>query len=258
MLAESTTKEEKITEEENYDCDGELISKSRRVEDSSGLGTYYRVEKYKKGVLYAGIVMETDINGKSSYKSFNSKTQKYEDNPNGDLRRFNPMSNLRLCQDKDIDFKPNEIVGGFSLIREDSEPEDFNTYGFQSSYTRYLNKTVGLTGDFSANFRQLGGVDLTKTSLMGGATVLPFSGANGDDRVRFFTRAIFGVAHLKADFGTASFTDQAFAAQLTGGLDINLNDHLFVRPIEAGFAPTHFNGQWQGNRVYRFGFGLRF
>ena len=93
---------------------------------------------------------------------------------------------------------------------------------------------------------------------MGGVSVLPFPGANGDDRVRVFTRALFGVADLKADAGNASFTDNAFAAQFTGGVDINLNDRLFVRPVEAGFAPTHFNGQWQGNRVYRFGFGLRF
>jgi hypothetical protein len=155
-------------------------------------------------------------------------------------------------------FKANEIVGGFSVIREESDPEDFNTYGFQSSYTRNLNKTFGLTVDFSANFIERGGVDLSKTSFLGGVNFLPFPGANGDDKVRVFGRALFGVSDLKTDIGTASFTDNAFATQFTGGVDIDLNQHLFIRPVEAGFAPTHFSGKWQGNRVYRFGFGLRF
>lgn len=152
----------------------------------------------------------------------------------------------------------NEVAGGFSLIREDSDPENFNTYGFHASYTRYLNETVGLTGDFSANFRERGGVDLTKTSYTGGVTVFPFAPANGDDRVRVFARGLFGVSHLKADIGTASFTDNAFAAHLTGGVDIDVSGPLFVRPIEAGVAPTRFNGEWQANRVYRFSFGFRF
>lgn len=155
-------------------------------------------------------------------------------------------------------FEKNEIVGGFSLTREDSEPEDFNTHGFQSSYTRYLNASVGFTADFSANFRDREGVSLTKTSYAGGLTVLPFPGANGDDRVRVFGRALFGVAHFKADTGNASFTDNAFTAKVGAGVDININKHFFVRPAEVDYAPTRFGGVWQHNIQFNTGMGLRF
>src|SRR5688572_21492926 len=57
-------------------------------------------------------------------------------------------------------FRSNQAVGLFSVIREDSEPERFNTYGFDASYTRYLNERVGLTGDVSVLSRDRGGVEL--------------------------------------------------------------------------------------------------
>jgi hypothetical protein len=156
------------------------------------------------------------------------------------------------------DFKRNEIAAGFSLIREDSAPEDFNTYGFQSSYTRHLNVSVGLTVDFSANFRERGGVDLSKTSYTGGVTFLPFAGANADDRVHVFGHALFGVSHFKADSGAFNFTDNAFTAKVGAGADININQKFFVRPVEINYVPTRFGGTWQHNLQMNFGVGLRF
>jgi hypothetical protein len=164
----------------------------------------------------------------------------------------------RCCPEETRITEPNEIVGGFSVIREDSEPENFNTYGFQSSYTRYLNKTFGLTGDFSANFIERGGVDLSKYSVTGGVTVLPFPGANADDRVRLFTHALIGASFFKVDLGTNIFTDNASTMKLGGGLDVNVNNNFFIRPIQIDYAPTFFGDNTQHNVQFSFGAGVRF
>ena len=57
-------------------------------------------------------------------------------------------------------FKRNEAVGLFAIIREDAQPKRFNTYGASIDHTRFLNPTVGITGDFNVNFRTQNGADL--------------------------------------------------------------------------------------------------
>lgn len=150
----------------------------------------------------------------------------------------------------------DEVAGGFSLIREDSDPESFNTYGFDASYTRYLNERVGFTGDFSGNFRERNGAELSKYSLLGGLTLLPFEYADADDRVRVFLRGLAGVSHFKADFGTGSFTDNSFTAKLGGGVDIDVTKNFFIRPFEASYNPI-FGDSTQHNVQFIFGAGVR-
>ena len=155
-------------------------------------------------------------------------------------------------------YKRNEIFGGFSLIREDSEPERFNTYGFDVSLTRYLNERFGFTGDVSAAFKHLDGSDLSKYSLTGGIKVMPFDGATTQDRATIFTQALFGVAHFKSDFGTGSFTDNSFTMKLGGGMDVKLTRNFFITPFAADYNPTYFGNRTQHNFQFSFGAGFRF
>ena len=154
-------------------------------------------------------------------------------------------------------FKPNEIVGLFSLIREDSDPERFNTYGFNFTYTYLITPRVGISGDLNAHFREQNGTDLSKTSVLGGFTFIPLETAETTDKVTFSTHALFGVAHFKADTGTFSFTDNAFTMKLGGALDINVNNNFFVRLAEVSYAPTFFDDSTH-NVQFGFGAGFRF
>lgn len=151
----------------------------------------------------------------------------------------------------------NDVVIALSVIRENSDP-NFNTYGFDTSYTRYINKHYGFTFDLNANFRKRDNVDLSKYSVLGGVTILPLNGAMTTDKVTIFTHALFGGTHFKADSGAASFTENSFTMKVGGGLDINVNKHLFIRPFEVNYAPTRFGGVWQHNLQINSGIGLRF
>src|SRR5205085_2108920 len=66
----------------------------------------------------------------------------------------------RLCPP--TSFKRNEAIGLFAIIREDAQPKRFNTYGTTIDYTRYLKSTIGVTGDFNANFRTQNETGLSK------------------------------------------------------------------------------------------------
>ncbi|MGQ0763147.1 MAG: hypothetical protein ACT4OT_14200 [Acidobacteriota bacterium] len=154
-------------------------------------------------------------------------------------------------------FKTNQINLNFSFIREDSNPR-FNTYGFNGSFTHYVNPTVGLTGDFNGHFKSESGVDLSKYSVLGGVTFVPFEGAKTTDKVTVSTHALFGVSHFKADSGSSGFTDNAFTMKLGGALDVNVNENFFVRPVQIDYAPTRFGGSFQHNVQFSFGIGFRF
>ena len=154
-------------------------------------------------------------------------------------------------------FKPNEINFNFSFIREDSDPR-FNTYGFNGSYTYYFNPTVGITGDVNAHFKNESGADLSKYSVLGGVTVVPFEGAKTTDKVTISMHALFGVSHFKADNGVSRFTDNAFTIKLGGAVDVNVNEHIFIRLPQIDYAPTRFGGHTQHNVQVGAGVGFRF
>lgn len=154
-------------------------------------------------------------------------------------------------------FKSNQIDFKFGLIREDTDPR-FNIYGFNGTFTRYVNPTFGLTGDFNANFKSEGGTDIRKISALGGFTFVPFEGMRTTDKVTISSHALFGASRLSSDNGTTNFTDNAFTMKLGGALDVNVNPNFFIRPVQIDYAPTFFGGNTQHNFQVGFGGGLRF
>src|SRR5687768_11553334 len=150
-------------------------------------------------------------------------------------------------------FRSNQAVGLFSVIREDSEPERFNTYGVNGAYTRVITPSVGITGDFNAHSRELNGMDLSKLSALGGVTLLPFEGAKTTDKATVSLHALVGFSRFKADSGVGSSTDTAATVKLGGALDVNLSNNFFFRLGQVDYAPTRFGGETQHN--FQVGFG---
>lgn len=238
------------------DCKGRpIFYRSEEFDPFFRNRTHFKLKKYKDGKQTYGYESDKE-NGKIISKEFDPKTRRYEKTtleigPSDEVR---PERDTSTCSES---FKPNEAVGFFSLIREDSDPA-FNTYGGGASYTRFLNPSVGLTADFNANFRTQGGADLSKISFLGGLTVLPVEGAKTTDNVTFSTHALFGVSHFKSDAGAISFTDNAFTMKLGGAVDVNVTDNFFIRPVQIDYAPTFFGDTAQHNVQFSFGAGFRF
>jgi len=121
---------------------------------------------------------------------------------------------------------------------------------------------VGVGGDFSALFGSttdtVGTIkfDISlhrQTYLFG-----PQFNFYPNDKVKIFVHPLFGGVHdtTKITIGTTttSFSANAFAMAFGGGVDVNLNNHFAIRPIQFDYVPTHFGGAWQSN--YRISTGL--
>ena len=186
----------------------------------------------------------------------------------------NPGLNFSFTHNFERDTTKNSALphiavrADFNVNREDSTPDNFNTYGFDFSFTHNfvrdntknsaISHRVGVTADFNMNFRKLNGVDLTKTSVLGGATfrLLPtMSDAVG--KANITAHVLFGISHLKSSVGSVSTSDNSFTTKLGGALDVNVTPRIFIRAIEIDYAPTHFNGSWQNNVQFTFGAGYR-
>lgn len=151
----------------------------------------------------------------------------------------------------------NEATILVNLIREDASPA-FNTYGFNTGATHFFNSTFGVTGDFNANFKSEGDVDLKKISILGGLTFVPFEGVKRDDKVTISVHTLFGVSHFSSDNGTMHFTDNAFTMKLGGAVDVNVTPRFFIRPVQVDYAPTFFGQNTQHNFQFGAGAGFRF
>jgi hypothetical protein len=214
-----------------FDCKGEMTYKKEVEYDIFGNETYFGEERYKDGKLVSGFKRETDANGKKTSQKYDSKTGKYEDI----ALEAGPTSSEISTPPRDTSTctacKANEIVGEFQFIREDAQPDRFNTYGLTTDYTRFLNSScsVGVTGDFNIDFRTGNGADLTKTSFLGGITFIPFKGAKTTDKVTISTHALFGVSHFSSTAGSVSSTDNSFTMKLGGAVDINVTNRFFIR-----------------------------
>src|SRR5437016_7121337 len=160
------------------------------------------------------------------------KWEKWEKAPESTSDEISAPRDTSVCP---INNYANQLVGGFNIIREDSTPDNFNTYGLDLSFTHNfvrdntknsaISHRVGVTADFNMNFRNLNGVDLTKTSVLGGVTLIPFHGLTTADKVTISLNALAGIAHLKSSVGSVSTSDNSFTWKVGGALDVNLSPH---------------------------------
>ena len=179
-----------------------------------------------------------------------------------------------------------EFFAGFSVLRTDYEAtpplpsipvivafEGSQTLGgVNASVTRYIKSGFGITGDFSWHVKKIsdpnplgGTIDTTVTvyNFLGGAQYK----FRRSRRVSPFVHALAGVAHTKvklAATGLGSDSDGTtdFAMAMGGGLDIQLNDRVAIRAIQAEYNPILLRGPALGfdgpANNFRFSFGVVF
>ena len=230
--------------------------------DLTGAETFYTDKRFKDGKQVSGFTRYIDEKtGKKVTRKYNPKQEKYEDIAfEGPSEISTPPRDTSACP---INNYANQIVGGFDIIRENSTSENFNTYGVYGEYTNFPKRFfrrgfIGLRADFDVNFKQQNGVDLTKTSVLGGIVIVPFPHLTTTDRVTISTQALFGVSHLTSSVGTVSVSNNSFTMKLGGALDVKVTPHFFIRPIGINYAPTRFGGNTQNNVQFTFGAGVRF
>ncbi len=161
-----------------------------------------------------------------------------------------------------VSYPQVELFGGFSYMREDSEPQGFNLNGWNASVAYNINRHVAVRADFSGYYKsekdQFFSNSLRKHQLLFG----PQFSVRPNERVRVFLRPLFGLAHVHTEIDSpgltspATFSDTAFAMALGGGLDVRVNNRLMVRLGQVDYLPTFFGNTRQDN--FRFSTGVVF
>jgi hypothetical protein len=156
-----------------------------------------------------------------------------------------------------------DLEFGYDYMRAPDESAK-NLNGFGGSLFCNVKPWIAIGGDFGALFGSTTDtVGTTKIDVsLHRQTYLfgPQFNFYPNDKVKVFVHPLFGVVHDSTTtiFGTTT-TDSsasAFAMSFGGGVDINLNNRIAIRPIQIDYVPTHFGGTWQSN--YRVASGIVF
>lgn len=77
-----------------------------------------------------------------------------------------------------------------------------------------------------------------------------------------FVQALFGGAWINKNLSATGASQNVFAVAAGGGIDFNVNEHFFVRPVQAEYLYTQFvtgsGNNTQNNFRYSAGVGFRF
>jgi opacity protein-like surface antigen len=146
-----------------------------------------------------------------------------------------------------------EVFGGYSLVIVDTrvsmaqgmfEGMDLNLNGWNGSIAINGNKWAGFVADFGGYYGTVGEehsnpqrwgewMDVSIHSIMVGPKITLYRGA-----VSPFVQALFGYGRIKSSWAGEDYHENDFAIALGGGLDVNLNNRIALRPVQLDYFTT--------------------
>ena len=123
------------------------------------------------------------------------------------------------------------------------EGMDLNLNGWRGSIAINGNKWLGFVADFGGSYGVVGEehsnprsgewMDVSIYSVMVGPKLTLHRGA-----VEPFVQTLFGLAHVKGSWAGNDYTENDYALSLGGGLDVNLNNMVSLRPVQLDYFTT--------------------
>ncbi|HTY62217.1 MAG TPA: outer membrane beta-barrel protein [Acidobacteriota bacterium] len=149
-----------------------------------------------------------------------------------------------------------EVFGGYSFVRVDTTTAftvpnnsfDLNMNGWRGSITFNGNKWAGFVADFNGVYGSVEDVSVRNYSIMFGPKITLHRGTFAP-----FFQALFGYSRTTADSEDVKEND--FAMAFGGGLDVNLNNRLAVRPFQVEYygVKAGLTGAFSANLRYSAG-----
>jgi opacity protein-like surface antigen len=172
-----------------------------------------------------------------------------------------------------------ELAGGYSFVNVHpnlAPVTSFNINGGGIAFVYNVTHLIGVRADFfgytgggSKIAKQLGvagNVSGNLVTYMFGPQIKKHTG-----RFQPYGEALFGAGHsstvakilnIEQGITTGGASNNAFAFQFGGGLDIKVSPRFSIRPVEVDYLGTRFGGQHykatQNNFKYFLGFNLGF
>ncbi len=168
-------------------------------------------------------------------------------------------------------FPRAEVLGAYSYFRTDTTLPSAgpslgdligttHLNGWNAAIAGNLTPWLGVVGDFSGHY---GSPSVGGFSLPVGDNSLylflfgPQLSYRHSNFITPFAHALIGDARLTTNFEGFSVSDNALAAALGGGVDLNLSRSLAVRAVQADYVMTRFGDERQNNLRLSFGLVLR-
>jgi len=136
------------------------------------------------------------------------------------------------------DFPKAEVFGGYSYFR--ANPLGMNLHGWNASVTGNVTRYFGIEGDFSGHYGSpnvygftVPFVDVHSHAFMGGPK-LSFRGGSATA----FAHFLIGGANAGTSAFNVSVSNTALAAAIGGGVDLNMNESIAIRVIQADYLMT--------------------
>src|SRR6266853_1805531 len=163
---------------------------------------------------------------------------------------FPPQAKTKATSSSSESYPAVDLFAGYSFVRFSTNAgakETFNWHGFNGSLAGNVNRWLSLVGDFGV-YR----IKDVPPRVSGSAYTFLFGprfSHRGEHWTPFF-HALFGAARLAdiqvsatpsgSAFFNRSFSQNAFATALGGGVDANFNKHIGVRIFQAEYLMTKF------------------
>jgi opacity protein-like surface antigen len=147
-----------------------------------------------------------------------------------------------------------EIFGGYSFFR--ANPDEINLHGWEASVTGNITPWFGVEGDFSGHYGSpnLFGFDVPFADVKSYTFMAGPKLTYRTDKIAPFAHFLIGAARASTGAFGASVSDSALAAVVGGGIDINLNDTISIRAVQADYLMTRFK---TGPQIFFSGFDER-
>ena len=148
-----------------------------------------------------------------------------------------------------------DLSVGYSYLREGFS-NGVNANGGTAALTGYVNRWLGITGDFGAYHASPFGISANTYTFMVGPRV----SYRHSEQVAPFAQVLVGGAHVTAGASGVSDSTSGFAWSAGGGIDLGLGHHLAFRPqfdyigIHAG-GGTLNSARVSASIVFRFARG---
>jgi opacity protein-like surface antigen len=154
-----------------------------------------------------------------------------------------------------------EIFGGYSYVRPDTQDGDvnLNMNGWNLSVAFPGNKYLGFLTDFGGLYGKEGSTEDDEIKYRAYTVMFGPKVAIRLGKVTPFAQALFGYARLtgKSFQEVEVQRENNFAYTIGGGIDVNLNNLVAIRPIQVEYLSVKSQGDMTDNFRYSAGVVLK-
>jgi opacity protein-like surface antigen len=144
---------------------------------------------------------------------------------------------------------PTIEAGGGYMYRSQEVPFDFpintariNMNGWNATFQYNVNPWLGIAADFDGTYHSDQGVSTSVYTYTFGVRAYPWH----HPKAAPFFNLLIGGGRGKATLNGVTHTDNSFALEGGGGLEIKLDKHWAFRPVELDYELTRFGSSSPG------------